>query len=43
MNKNNQNILGIYTYVDVLIDTIKRLRSEGYEDLRVFFQHLIMK
>jgi molybdopterin-containing oxidoreductase family membrane subunit len=36
MNKNNQNILGIYTYVDVLIDTIKRLRSEGYEDLRVF-------
>ena len=36
MNKNNQNILGIYTYVDVLIDIIKRLRSEGYEDLRVF-------
>ena len=36
MNKSNQNILGIYTYVDVLVDAIKKLRSEGFENLRVF-------
>ena len=36
MNKNNQNILGIYTYVDVLVDAIKKLRAEGFENLRVF-------
>ena len=36
MSKSNQNILGIYTYVDVLIDAIKKLRAEGFENLRVF-------
>lgn len=36
MNKGNQNILGIYTYVDVLVDAIKKLRAEGFENLRVF-------
>jgi len=36
MNKSNQNILGIYTYVDVLVDAIKKLRAEGFENLRVF-------
>ena len=36
MNKSNQNILGIYTYVDVLVDAIKKLRAEGLENLRVF-------
>jgi len=36
MSKSSQSILGIYTYVDVLIDVIKKLRSEGFEDLRAF-------
>ena len=36
MNKSNQNILGIYTYVDVLVDAVKKLRAEGFENLRVF-------
>ena len=36
MNKSNQNILGNYTYVDVLVDPIKKLRAEGFENLRVF-------
>ena len=36
MSKSNQNILGIYTYVDVLVDAIKKLRAEGFENLRVF-------
>ena len=36
MSKSNHNILGIYTYVDVLVDAIKKLRAEGFENLRVF-------
>ena len=36
MNKSNQNILGINTYVDDLVDAIKKLRAEGFENLRVF-------
>ena len=32
----NQGILGIYSYLDSVIDTVKKLRANGFEDLRVF-------
>ncbi len=33
---NNRKILAIYSYVDLLVDTIKELRSKGFEDIRAF-------
>lgn len=32
----NKKILAIYSYMDLLIDTIKELRSKGFEDIRAF-------
>ena len=32
----NQGILGIYTYLDSVLDGIYKLKSAGYTDLRVF-------
>ena len=32
----NQGILGIYSYLDSVIDTVKKLKANGFEDLRVF-------
>jgi hypothetical protein len=33
---SNKKILAIYSYLDLLIDTIKELRSKGFEDIRAF-------
>ena len=33
---NSRKILAIYSYMDLLIDTIKELRSKGFEDIRAF-------
>ena len=33
---DNRKILAIYSYMDLLIDTIKELRSKGFEDIRAF-------
>jgi molybdopterin-containing oxidoreductase family membrane subunit len=35
MNESRK-ILGIYSYVDLLIDSIKELRAKGFEDIRAF-------
>ena len=32
----NKKISAIYSYMDLLIDTIKELRSKGFEDIRAF-------
>ena len=32
----NQGVLGIYSYSDSVLDAVKRLKSNGYENLRVF-------
>jgi hypothetical protein len=32
----NKKILAIYSYMDLLIDTIKELRGKGFEDIRAF-------
>ncbi|MDG2445419.1 MAG: DUF3341 domain-containing protein [Thermodesulfobacteriota bacteirum] len=32
----NKKILAIYSYMDLLIDTIRELRSKGFEDIRAF-------
>ena len=32
----NQGVLGIYSYADSVLDAVKRLKSNGYENLRVF-------
>lgn len=34
--KDNQGVLGIFSYVDVTIDTVKRLKRAGFFKLRVF-------
>lgn len=34
--KDNQGVLGIFSYVDVTIDTVKKLRRAGFMNLRVF-------
>ena len=34
--KSNQGVLGIYSYVDSVVDTLKKLKANGYENLRVF-------
>jgi len=36
MNNNDDNILGIYSYVDLLVNSIKQLRKKGFENIRVF-------
>ncbi|MEE2701947.1 MAG: DUF3341 domain-containing protein [Thermodesulfobacteriota bacterium] len=36
MNNNDENILGIYSYVDLLVNSIKQLRKKGFENIRVF-------
>ena len=36
MNKDSQYIMGIYSYVDLLVDSVKKLRSNGFEEIRVF-------
>jgi len=36
MNNNDENILGIYSYVDLLVNSIKELRKKGFENIRVF-------
>ena len=36
MNKDSQHIMGIYSYVDLLVDSVKKLRSSGFEEIRVF-------
>ncbi len=33
---DSRKILAIYSYMDLLIDTIKELRSKGFEDIRAF-------
>lgn len=33
---DNQGVLGIFSYVDVTVNTVKRLRKEGFKNLRVF-------
>ena len=33
---DNRKILGIYSYVDLLVDSIKELRAKGFEDIRAF-------
>lgn len=32
----SQGVLGIYSYVDSVLDAIKKLKKEGYEDMKVF-------
>ncbi|MGH7885352.1 MAG: DUF3341 domain-containing protein [Thermodesulfobacteriota bacterium] len=32
----NQGVLGIYSYVDSVIDTVHKLKKAGYADLKVF-------
>ena len=34
--KDNQGVLGIFSYVDVTVDTVKKLRRSGFMNLRVF-------
>ena len=34
--KSNQGVLGIYSYVDSVVDTLKKLKANGYENLKVF-------
>ena len=36
MNNNDESILGIYSYVDLLVNSIKQLRKKGFENIRVF-------
>jgi len=36
MNNNDDNILGIYSYVDLLVNSVKQLRKKGFENIRVF-------
>ena len=31
-----QGVLGIFSYVDVTIDTVKKLKEAGFNNLRVF-------
>lgn len=33
---DNQGILGIFSYVDATVNTVKRLKKEGFKNLRVF-------
>jgi len=32
----NQGVLGIYSYVDSVLDAVRKLKANGYENLRVF-------
>lgn len=32
----NQGILGIYSYLDSVLDAVKKLKAEGFSELRVF-------
>lgn len=34
--KEDQGVLGIYSYVDVVVDTVKKLKEAGFKNLRVF-------
>ena len=34
--KDNQGVLGIFSYVDVTVDTVKKLKRAGFFKLRVF-------
>ena len=34
--KDNQGVLGIFSYVDVTVETVKKLRRSGFMKLRVF-------
>ena len=36
MLKSNQGVLGIYSYVDSVLDGIKELKKHGFENIRVF-------
>ena len=36
MSNDNQNILGIYSYFDLFINSIKELRKKGFENIRAF-------
>ena len=36
MSDKNHDILGVYSYVDLLLDSIKELRSKGFESIQVF-------
>lgn len=33
---DNQGVLGIFSYVDVTVNTVKKLKREGFKNLRVF-------
>jgi len=33
---DNQGVLGIFSYVDVTVNTVKKLKKEGFKNLRVF-------
>ncbi len=33
---DNQGVLGIFSYVDVTVNTVKKLKNEGFKNLRVF-------
>lgn len=33
---DNQGVLGIFSYVDVTVDAVKKLKNEGFKNLRVF-------
>lgn len=33
---DNQGVLGIFSYVDVTVDAVKKLKKEGFKNMRVF-------
>lgn len=33
---DNQGVLGIFSYLDVTVNTVRKLRREGFKNLRVF-------
>ena len=36
MSDKNHDVLGVYSYVDLLLDSVKELRSKGFESIQVF-------
>lgn len=32
----NQGVVGVYSYLDCVLDAIKKLKSEGFRDMKVF-------
>jgi hypothetical protein len=33
---DNQGVLGVFSYIDVTVNTVKKLKKEGFKNLRVF-------